>query len=313
MNCKDFTACMEGFIDGDVEKDIKEKCESHIKECRSCMEKAMNFEKCIEFFKCYMHNVKETVKKAYGSIASKKGSCCGTEVKADIAAKVSGYSDEELSSIPEEANLGLSCGNPVAIASLQEGETVLDLGSGAGIDCFLAANRVGDRGRVIGIDMTPEMIERARENARKGNFKNVEFRLGYIENLLVEDNSIDVVISNCVINLAPDKSRVFKEIYRVLKPGGRMIVSDIVLTGKLPSRIKNNVNAYVGCIAGAVQMDDYLKMIEDAGLSSSAILQKSNSNCLDSNDPIAKRADKVVKGIDTAFKIVSITVMAEKD
>ncbi|OGW04791.1 MAG: arsenite S-adenosylmethyltransferase, partial [Nitrospinae bacterium RIFCSPLOWO2_02_FULL_39_110] len=210
-------------------------------------------------------------------------------------------------------NLGLSCGNPVAIASLQEGETVLDLGSGAGIDCFLAANRVGDRGRVIGIDMTPEMIERARENARKGNFKNVEFRLGYIENLLVEDNSIDVVISNCVINLAPDKSRVFKEIYRVLKPGGRMIVSDIVLTGKLPSRIKNNVNAYVGCIAGAVQMDDYLKMIEDAGLSSSAILQKSNSNCLDSNDPIAKRADKVVKGIDTAFKIVSITVMAEKD
>lgn len=269
-----------------------------------------------------MHNVKETVKKAYGSIASKKGSCCGTapvlkhngtSLKADIAAKVSGYSDEELSSIPEEANLGLSCGNPVAIASLQEGETVLDLGSGAGIDCFLAVKRVGKAGRVIGIDMTPEMIERARENARKENFGNVEFRLGDIENLPVEDNSVDVVISNCVINLAPDKEKVFKEIYRVLKPGGRMIVSDIVLTEKLPSWIKNNVSAYVGCIAGAVQMDEYLKLIEDSGLSKPRILQKSDTSCLDSNDPIAKLAGKVVKGIGTAFKIVSITVMAEKD
>jgi len=260
-----------------------------------------------------MHNVKETVKKAYGSIASKKGSCCGTEVKADIAAKVSGYSDEELSSIPEEANLGLSCGNPVAIASLQEGETVLDLGSGAGIDCFLAAKKVGKAGGVIGIDMTPEMIERARENARKENFENVEFRLGDIENLPVEDNSVDVVISNCVINLAPDKENVFKEIYRVLKSGGRMIVSDIVLTEKLPSWIKNNVNAYVGCIAGAVHMDEYLKLIKDSGLSKPRILQKSDTSCLDSNDPIAKLAGKVVKGIGTAFKIVSITVMAEKD
>ena len=260
-----------------------------------------------------MHNVKETVKKAYGSIASKKGSCCGTEVKADIAAKVSGYSDEELSSIPEEANLGLSCGNPVAIASLQEGETVLDLGSGAGIDCFLAAKRVGKAGGVIGIDMTPEMIERAREDARKENFENVEFRLGDIENLPVEDNSVDVVISNCVINLAPDKGKVFKEIYRVLKSGGRMIVSDIVLIEKLPSWIKNNVNAYVGCIAGAVHMDEYLKLIKDSGLSKPRILQKSDTSCLDSNDPIAKLAGKVVKGIGTAFKIVSITVMAEKD
>ncbi len=268
-----------------------------------------------------MHDVKETVKKAYGSIASKKESCCGpapvlkhngTSLKTNVSACVSGCSDEELSSIPEDANLGLSCGNPVAIASLKNGETILDLGSGAGIDCFLAAKKVGERGRVIGVDMTPEMIEKARENAGKDDFKNVEFRPGDIENLPVEDNSIDVVISNCVINLAPDKRKVFKEIYRVLKPGGRMIVSDIVLTGKLPSWIKNNVNAYVGCIAGAVQMDDYLKMIEDAGLSNPAILQKSDSNCLDSNDPIAKLADKVVKGIGTALKIASITVAAEK-
>jgi len=260
-----------------------------------------------------MHNVKETVKKAYGSIASKKGSCCGTDLKANVSACVAGYTDEELSSIPEEANLGLSCGNPVAIASLQEGETVLDLGSGAGIDCFLAAKRVGKAGGVIGIDMTPEMIERARDNARKENFENVEFRLGDIENLPVEDNSVDVVISNCVINLAPDKENVFKEIYRVLKSGGRMIVSDIVLIEKLPSWIKNNVNAYVGCIAGAVQMDEYLKLIKDSGLSKPRILQKSDTSCLDSNDPIAKLAGKVVKGIGTAFKIVSITVMAEKD
>ena len=267
-----------------------------------------------------MNDIKETVKKAYGSIASKKGSCCGSDLKANVSACVSGYSDEELSSIPEEANLGLSCGNPVAISSLKKGETILDLGSGAGIDCFLAAKKVGNTGRVIGIDMTPEMIEKARENARKENFKNVEFRPGDIENLPVEDNSADVVISNCVINLAPDKGKVFKEIYRVLKSGGRMIVSDIVLTGKLPAWIKNNVNAYVGCIAGAVQIDDYLKMIEDAGLSTPRILQKSDSNCLDSNDTIAKHvvseanllADKTVKSIGTVLKIVSITVAAEK-
>jgi SAM-dependent methyltransferase len=259
-----------------------------------------------------MHKVKETVRKAYGGIASKKGSCCGSDLKANTVARVSGYSNEELSSIPEDANLGLSCGNPVAIASLKEGETVLDLGSGAGIDCFLASKRVGETGRVIGVDMTTEMIERARENARKENFKNVEFKLGDIENLPVEDNSIDVVISNCVINLAPDKGRVFKEIYRVLKSGGRMIMSDIVLTGKLPSWIKNNVNAYVGCIAGAVQMDDYLKMIKDAGLSNPAILQKSDSSCCDSNDPIAKLADKAIKGIGAALEIVSITVAAGK-
>lgn len=259
-----------------------------------------------------MNNIKETVRGAYGNIASKKGNCCGSDLKANVSACVSGYSDEELSSIPEDANLGLSCGNPVAIASLKAGETVLDLGSGAGIDCFLAAKKVGETGRVIGVDMTSEMIEKARENTRKENFKNVEFRLGDIENLPVEDNSVNVVISNCVINLAPDKGKVFKEIYRVLKPGGRMIVSDIVLTGKLPSWIKNNVNAYVGCIAGAVQIDGYLKMMEDAGLSKPRILQKSDSNCLDSNDPIAKIAGKVIKGVGTALKIASITVEAEK-
>ena len=159
-----------------------------------------------------------------------------------------GYSEEEMTAVPEGANLGLGCGNPTAMASLKEGETVLDLGAGAGFDCFLAAGKVGPEGRVIGIDMTPEMLEKARENAQKGNFSNVEFRLGEIENLPVADGIIDIIISNCVINLVPDKDRVFSEAFRVLKPGGRIMVSDIVLTKELPDFIKNNMAAYVGCI-----------------------------------------------------------------
>jgi ubiquinone/menaquinone biosynthesis C-methylase UbiE len=176
-----------------------------------------------------------------------------------------GYAEGQLGAIPEGANLGLGCGNPTALASLKEGEAVLDLGSGGGIDCFLASNAVGPEGRVIGVDMTPEMISRARENARRGSYGNVDFRLGEIENLPVGDSSVDAVISNCVINLSPDKGRVFAEAYRALKPGGRMMVSDIVLTRELPEEIMNSVAAYAGCVAGASKKAEYLAKVKAAG------------------------------------------------
>jgi ubiquinone/menaquinone biosynthesis C-methylase UbiE len=199
-----------------------------------------------------------------------------------------GYSDEDLGSVPEGANLGLGCGNPVALASLKKGETVLDLGSGAGFDCFLVADRVGKKGKVIGVDMTPEMLEKARDNARKGNYKNVEFRLGEIENLPVADNSVDVIISNCVINLSPDKQRVFQEAFRTLKPGGRLMVSDMVLLKELPDSIRNSVTAYVGCISGAVLKDEYIKTIKAAGFRKVKIIEETSFpiECM-TNDPTA--------------------------
>ena len=215
--------------------------------------------------------IKQVVREGYAKIARQDSSCCGPVSTCGSAgpqetiSKKIGYTDEELKTVPEGANLGLGCGNPVALASLREGETILDLGSGAGFDCFLAADKVGESGQVIGVDMTPEMIERARENARKGNYGNVEFRLGEIENLPVDDNSFDAVISNCVINLAPDKSRVFTEAFRVLKPGGRLMVSDIVLLKELPDFIKNSIEAYIGCLSGAIMRDEYIGAIEAAG------------------------------------------------
>lgn len=216
--------------------------------------------------------IKEEVKNRYRTIAQQSlsccgPSCCGTEAEdsARIQSKKLGYSTDELTNLPEGANLGLGCGNPTALASLKEGEVVLDLGSGAGVDAFLAANAVGERGKVIGVDMTPEMIIRATENADKGNYRNVEFRLGEIEDLPVEDNSVDVIISNCVINLSPDKQRVFEEAYRVLRPEGRLMVSDIVITKPLPEAIQRNIAAWTGCIAGACLKEDYLEMIKKAG------------------------------------------------
>ena len=217
-------------------------------------------------------DVRKVVRKGYAKIAREQtpccgpvSSCCGPSITADTISRSIGYSEEDLHSIPEGANLGLGCGNPVALASLKEGETVLDLGSGAGFDCFLVSKKVGESGRVIGVDMTPEMIEKARESAQNGNYDNVEFRLGEIENLPVADGSIDVVISNCVINLSPDKKRVFEEAYRALRPGGRLMVSDIVLLKDLPECIKTSAEAYIGCLAGSVLKADYIKAVTDAG------------------------------------------------
>jgi SAM-dependent methyltransferase len=210
-------------------------------------------------------SVTKKVRERYGSLAAGRGNCCGTSGSTLDHEGGIGYDVEELKSIPEDAVMGLGCGNPVALASLREGERVLDLGSGAGIDCFLAARKVGRTGRVIGVDMTPEMLERARENARKGGFDNVEFRLGEIENLPVGDERIDVIISNCVVNLSVDKERVFSEAHRVLRPGGRLMISDIVLTKEIPARLRNSISGYVGCISGALLREEYLGLIEKAG------------------------------------------------
>jgi len=217
-------------------------------------------------------DVKKFVREGYAEVARQGSSCCscapsccGSANVTESVSKKIGYSDEDLKAVPDGANLGLGCGNPVAMASLKEGETVLDLGSGAGFDCFLAAQKVGKKGKVIGVDMTPEMIDRARRNKQKGDYDNVEFRLGEIENLPVADNSADVIISNCVINLSPDKGRVFQEAYRVLKTGGRIMVSDIVLLKAIPDAIMNSIEMYVSCIAGASLKADYLQDIEAAG------------------------------------------------
>ncbi len=240
--------------------------------------------------------IKKVVREDYAKIAKQDTSCCvpvnsccgSTDLAQDISKSI-GYTEDELKAVPEGANLGLGCGNPVALASLREGETILDLGSGAGFDCFLAADRVGKNGRVIGVDMTPEMIEKAKENARKGNYENVEFRLGEIENLPVADNSVDVVISNCVINLAPDKRRVFTEAFRALKPGGRLMVSDMVLLKELPDFIKNSIEAYIGCISGALMRDEYIGDIKAAGLQEVRIVGETSFpiECM-VNDPTAK-------------------------
>ncbi len=191
-------------------------------------------------------------------------SCCGDASTASVSGQL-GYREDDLAAIPEGADLGLGCGNPLALLELREGETVVDLGSGGGIDCFLAAQRVGETGRVIGVDMTPEMIARARRNAAENGYANVEFRLGEIEHLPVEDSSADAIISNCVVNLVPDKRQVFADAMRALKPGGRLSVSDIVLLGEVPLQIRDSVDAYVSCLSGAVLRDDYLALLEEVG------------------------------------------------
>ena len=214
--------------------------------------------------------VLETVKAKYGAVAG--SALSGRYAGVRAVAEAFGYSEKELSSIPAEANMGLSCGNPTAIASLRPGEIVVDLGSGGGLDVFLAARQVGPAGRAIGIDMTPAMIERAREIATKGGYENVEFHLASIDQLPLEDGSVDCVISNCVINLAPDKTAVFREIARVLKPGGRLAASDIALKQELPPAIAESMAAYVGCIAGAIPMEEYRAGLRAAGFERVAIV-----------------------------------------
>jgi SAM-dependent methyltransferase len=226
--------------------------------------------------------IRRSVRESYAKRATSSGcgcggSCCSSAGATSVSRAV-GYSDEDLEAVPAGADLGLGCGNPTALASLREGDVVLDLGSGAGIDCFLAADKIGETGRAIGVDMTPEMIERARENARTEGATNVEFRLGEIEHLPVADNTVDAIISNCVVNLVPDKAQVFADAFRVLKPGGRISLSDIVLKGELPDDIRESLELYAACVAGASHVDDYLGAIREAGFHDVAVVREQSAD-----------------------------------
>jgi SAM-dependent methyltransferase len=271
------------------------------------------------------NEIKNRVKEGYGRVALENrsccgapSSCCGSSASIQSIGEMIGYSKEEMKQVPEGANLGLGCGNPVALASLREGQTVLDLGSGAGFDCFLAAKAVGEKGRVIGVDMTPEMVATARENAQKGGFRNVDFRLGDIENLPVPDDSVDVILSNCVINLSPEKPKVFAEGFRVLKPGGKLTLSDVVLLRPLPPVLANSAAAYLGCVAGASLRDDYLDMLEAAGFEDVQVVGESPFYLGEAAaDPIvqaiiaeAKLTPDKIKEVGES--IVSIKVVATK-
>lgn len=234
-------------------------------------------------------NIRNHVRSSYAKVAeaSNAGSCCGVEssccgVSDDIDINTLnslrlGYSQQDLVNVPAGADMGLGCGNPRAIAALQPGQVVLDLGSGGGFDAFLAAREVGDKGRVIGVDMTPEMISKARNNAAQAQFDNVEFRLGEIEHLPVANNDIDVIISNCVINLSPDKLQVFEDAYRVLKPGGRLAISDVVATIELPEELKSDPALYAGCMAGALHFDELARLLQVAGFKNILITPKDES------------------------------------
>lgn len=253
---------------------------------------------------------KAAVRERYGEIARESASCCcggssccgGTDAES-ISSRL-GYAGDEINTVPDGANLGLGCGNPTALAAIKEGETVVDLGSGAGFDCFLAAKRVGPTGRVIGVDMTPEMLSRARRLAEQGEYTNVEFRLGEIEHLPIADGVADLVISNCVINLSTEKPSVFAEVFRVLKPGARLMVSDIVLEGELPEAVTNDGEAYSACIAGAIARDRYLAMIRDAGFESIEVLSAAPFT----DDLVVQRGDQEV--VVPEGVVVSVSVSA---
>jgi SAM-dependent methyltransferase len=268
------------------------------------------------------------VRDQYGQVALERGSCCGGQETSlygcggepgdQIQSHALGYSKQQMADVPEGANLGLGCGNPVALAALEKGQTVLDLGAGAGFDCFLAARAVGPKGRVIGVDMTAEMLDRARRNAQAGGYANVEFRLGEIEHLPVADSAVDVVISNCVINLSPDKPRVFAEALRVLRPGGRLMIADIVLLKPLPEALLNSATAYVGCVAGAELRDEYLDMLRATGFEDVAVENQSAfAENLPLNDPLVQSILKEARlrpeeAVDAGRSIVSIQVRARK-
>ncbi|MCL2872715.1 MAG: arsenite methyltransferase [Betaproteobacteria bacterium] len=276
-------------------------------------------------------SIKETVRAGYAAIATgQQSSCCGSgggccgsqrsnQADPDRLAQAIGYDAESLAHLPEGANMGLSCGNPVAIAALLEGQTVLDLGSGGGFDAFQAGVKVKASGRVIGVDMTPEMLARARENIepyrQRTGFDNVEFRLGEIENLPVSDASIDVVLSNCVINLSPDKPQVWREIFRVLKPDGKVSVSDLALLKPLPDNIREMAAALVGCVAGAALVEETRAVLEKTGFNSIVLTPKPDyvRNMQDWNDPLYRQiAEALPKGEEIADYVVSLSIEARK-
>jgi arsenite methyltransferase len=271
-------------------------------------------------------DIRAAVRNRYGTIAETRGvspleaagaccgstspdaesvSCCGdaTATALDSKAHAYGYSEDDTSAVPEGANLGLGCGNPIALASLRPGETVLDLGSGAGFDCFLAARAVGETGHVIGVDMTHEMLRKARANAEKSGYTHVEFRLGEIEHLPVADASVDVVISNCVINLSPEKAQVFQDAFRVLKPGGRLAVSDVVATAPFPDEVQQDLALRAGCVAGASLLDDLEGMLKDAGFVDIRIQPKDESRTF---------IREWVPGTNMADYLISATIEARK-
>jgi len=274
--------------------------------------------------------VKEKVRAGYASIAEQEtaGGCCGPSAsccgasnvnEAQQLAEAVGYSAEELHALPEGANMGLSCGNPVALASLKEGEVVVDLGSGGGFDVFIAGRKVGPSGRVIGVDMTPEMLAKARRNAvtyrESSHFDNVEFRLGEIEHLPIADGTVDVIISNCVINLSPDKAQVWRDMARVLRPGGRVAVSDLALVRPLPEAIRTSVEALVGCVAGAALIEDTVRWAREAGLRDVTVERK--DAYVDAmtawNDPLyAKIVEDMPRGAKPSDFVTSVTVTAIK-
>jgi len=235
------------------------------------------------------NEIKKEVKKRYGQFAEQGSSCCPDYSCCDI-----GYSIEEIKDLPSDiSEFSLGCGNPVALADIRKGETVLDIGSGGGLDVFLASKRVGPEGKVIGLDMTEQMVEKARKNAIKGNYNNVEFKLGEIENIPVKDNSIDLVMSNCVINLVPDKEKAYREIYRILKPGGRFVISDLVTEKELDESTRNNPEKLVACVGGALTEKGYIGAIKKSGFKNVNILKKSSM---------------IVSGI----KVLSETIKGEK-
>jgi len=271
-------------------------------------------------------DIRAAVRARYGAIAETRGTnpsttaaaCCGSPSSdagnlacggdsasstLDAKAHAYGYSAADTGAVPEGANLGLGCGNPIALASLRPGETVLDLGSGAGFDCFLAARAVGETGRVLGVDMTHEMLHKARENAVQGGYTNVEFRLGEIEHLPVADASVDVVISNCVINLSPEKAQVFRDAFRVLKPGGRLAVSDVVATAPFPDEVQHDLALRAGCVAGASLLDDLEGMLHDAGFVDIRIQPKDESRTF---------IREWVPGTNVADYLLSATIEAVK-
>jgi arsenite methyltransferase len=263
--------------------------------------------------------VREMVSEGYGRVAQQATSCCGgSPPGADETARKIGYADDQLEAVPQGANLGVGCGNPTAIDSLKPGEVVVDLGSGAGMDSFLAARQVGEKGRVIGIDMTDAMLEKARRNAESAGFENVEFRKGIIEDLPIEDESVDAIISNCVINLSPEKPRVYAEAYRVLKPGGRIMVSDVVLEHALPEKVLSSVDAYVGCVGGASLREEYLETIRRAGFSEVRVERESCfGDAIDLDDPqIAQAMEELEitreQARDFAKAVTSLHIFARK-